>query len=99
MLLDESFPAVRHVFLVHILRLQVLKLLTAIKMQIKVLLICRHFQPAGIRFNYLCILKPFFKIINQHIIQHTRLPILMLDIQVITIYLVIEYSFRDIHFR
>ena len=98
MLLHERFPTIGHILLVHILRLQIFKLLTAVKVQIKVLFVGRHFQSAGVRLDYLRILKSFLEIINQHIVQHTRLTVLMLYVKVVAVYLVIKHPFGNIHF-
>ena len=99
MLLPKCFPAIRHILLIHILRFQIFKLLTTIKMQIQMLFISRHFQSSRIRLDNLRILKPLFEVINQHVVKHTRFTILMLYIKVIAINLVIENTFRYIQFR
>ena len=46
MFLTESFTPIRDILLLHVLRLQVLKLLTAVEVQEEVVLIFRHLQLA-----------------------------------------------------
>ena len=63
------------------------------------LLIRSHLQPSRVRFNDLGIFKAFLKIIDQHIVEHTRLAVLMLHVQVISFYLIVEHPLRYIQFR
>ena len=98
-LFAESFTTIRDIPLIHVLRFQIFKLLTTKQMKIQMLLICRHLKPSGVSLDNLRILKPLFKVINQHVIKHTCLTVFMLYIKIITVYLVIEHTFRNIYLR
>ena len=62
------------------------------------LFVSRHLQTSRIRLDNFSILKTFLKIIYQYVIQHTSFAVLMLHIQIITIYFIVEHTFRNIHF-
>ena len=68
-------------------------------MQPKMLFVRSHFQTSGICINNTCFLKPFFQIIDKHIIQHTRFPVFLGNFQIIIGNFGIENSFRNIQFR
>ena len=98
MLFLERFTAVRHITRNDRLRLQVLKLLAVIQMQIKMLLIGGQFQLSFLRPNDMRVLKTVGKVVNQHILQHSRLTVFMLYVDIISVDVAVKHPFGDIHF-
>ena len=63
------------------------------------LLVGSHFHTSRIRINDMCILCSVFKIIDQHIIQHTGFTILLTYFKIIIGNFRIEDTLRNIQFR
>ena len=55
-----------------------------------------HFQPSGVGLDDLGVFEAFLEVVYQDVVEHSRLPVLVLDVEVVAFYLVVEDAFGDV---
>ena len=99
MFFAERFPAVRNIFRGYGLRFQIFELLTIVQMEEQVLLVGSHLHASFRCPNNTGVFKSFGKVVDKQILHDAGFPVFFLDVDVVSVDIAIEDTFRNIQFR